>query len=68
MIPIMIYVRTRGAAVLLLGAALCLSLSGCLVGPQYVRPSAPTAPSFKEPPPENFNSEDGWKPAQPSDA
>jgi NodT family efflux transporter outer membrane factor (OMF) lipoprotein len=61
-------VRNRGAAVLLLGMGLCLALSGCMVGPQYVRPSAPTAPSFKEPPPENFKSVDGWKPAQPSDA
>ena len=68
MIPSMIDARTRGAAVLLLGAGLCLALSGCMVGPQYIRPSAPTAPSFKETPPENFKSEDGWEPAQPSDA
>src|ERR1700758_5257423 len=61
-------VRIRGAAAQLLGAGLCLALSGCMIGPQYVRPSAPTAPSFKETPPENFKSEDGWKPAQPSDA
>jgi NodT family efflux transporter outer membrane factor (OMF) lipoprotein len=39
-----------------------------MVGPQYARPSAPLAPAFKEPLPENFKSEDGWKPAQPSDA
>ena len=43
-------------------------LSGCRVGPQYVRPSVPMAPEFKEAPPENFQSEDGWKRAQPSDA
>ncbi|HSY36575.1 MAG TPA: efflux transporter outer membrane subunit [Acidobacteriaceae bacterium] len=45
-----------------------LVLSGCRVGPQYVRPTAPMAPEFKEAPPENFPSEDGWKRAQPSDA
>jgi NodT family efflux transporter outer membrane factor (OMF) lipoprotein len=49
-------------------AALSLALAGCMVGPQYVRPAAPLAPAFKEPLPENFKPEDGWKPAQPSDA
>jgi NodT family efflux transporter outer membrane factor (OMF) lipoprotein len=39
-----------------------------MVGPQYARPSVPLAPAFKEPLPENFKSEDGWKPAQPGDA
>ena len=51
-----------------LAAGACFVLSGCQVGPRYARPSAPTAPEFKEPLPENFKSEDGWKPAQPSDA
>jgi outer membrane protein TolC len=64
----MIAARTRRVLILLLVAELGLALSGCRVGPEYVRPSAPTAPSFKEAPPENFKSEDGWKPAQPSDA
>jgi len=45
-----------------------LALAGCQVGPQYARPAVPLAPAFKEPLPENFNPEDGWKPAQPSDA
>ena len=35
-------------------------LGGCMVGPNYVRPPAPTAPAFKE--------AGDWKPAQPSDA
>jgi NodT family efflux transporter outer membrane factor (OMF) lipoprotein len=35
-------------------------LSGCLVGPNYVRPNAPTPPAFKE--------AQGWIPAQPADA
>ena len=64
----MIEVRTRRAAAFLLGAVLGLAIQGCRVGSDYVRPTAPTAPSFKEPLPENFKSEDGWKPAQPSDA
>jgi NodT family efflux transporter outer membrane factor (OMF) lipoprotein len=33
-----------------------------------MRPTAPLAPEFKEPLPENFKSQDGWKPAHPSDA
>jgi NodT family efflux transporter outer membrane factor (OMF) lipoprotein len=51
-----------------LAAGAGLALVGCQVGPRYARPSAPTAPEFKEPLPESFKSEDGWKPAQPSDA
>ncbi|MGB0123928.1 MAG: efflux transporter outer membrane subunit [Silvibacterium sp.] len=64
----MIGVRTRRAATLLLVAGLGLAVSGCLVGPQYVRPATPIAPSFKEPLPENFKSEVGWEVAQPGDA
>ena len=65
---IMIDGRTRRAPFLLLGMVLGLAVSGCRVGPQYVRPAAPSAPEFKEPRPDNFKSEDGWKSAQPSDA
>ncbi len=36
-------------------------LSGCMVGPKYVRPSVPTAPAFKE-------TDPNWHPAQPADA
>jgi NodT family efflux transporter outer membrane factor (OMF) lipoprotein len=56
------------AAIVSLVAILAFGITGCVVGPQYVRPAAPLAPSFKEAPPESFESEDGWKPAQPSDA
>ena len=52
----------------LFAAGAGLALAGCQVGPQYARPTAPLAPGFKEPLPENFKSEDGWKLAQPSDA
>ena len=63
----MIVARIRSAAILPLMAGLGLVLTGCRVGPQYVRPAAPLAPAFKEAPPENFKSEEGWKQAQPSD-
>jgi len=36
-----------------------LGLAGCAVGPDYVRPSAPSAARFKE--------ADGWKVAEPQD-
>ncbi len=35
-------------------------LSGCTVGPNYVRPTAPTAPHFKE--------AEGWTPADPQES
>lgn len=41
-----------------------LLLSGCMVGPKYVKPSAPAAPAFKEAP----QPGDGWGYANPSDA
>jgi NodT family efflux transporter outer membrane factor (OMF) lipoprotein len=56
------------AAALSLAAAWGFALAGCRIGPQYVRPAAPTAPAFKEALPDNFKAEDGWKPAQPGDA
>lgn len=46
---------------------LSLLLSGCMVGPKYVKPAAPMAPEFKEQPPESFKENGVWKPAQPSD-
>jgi NodT family efflux transporter outer membrane factor (OMF) lipoprotein len=47
------------------GAATLL-LAGCMVGPQYKRPDAITAPTFKEAPTDQA-ANDGWKPGQPSD-
>jgi NodT family efflux transporter outer membrane factor (OMF) lipoprotein len=44
-----------------------LFLSGCTVGPKYVKPTVPMAPGFKEEPPESFKESDGWKTAQPRD-
>jgi NodT family efflux transporter outer membrane factor (OMF) lipoprotein len=43
--------------------ALSGALSACAVGPNYVRPSAPLSPAFKEAP----TAQNGWSPAQPMD-
>jgi len=53
---------------LLLSCGLALAVAGCRIGPQYSRPAAPLAPAFKETPPDNFKSQQGWKTAQPADA
>src|SRR5579872_223497 len=42
-----------------------LFLSGCAVGPKYTRPSAPTAPAYKELNAAKVSSD--WKTAQPGD-
>jgi NodT family efflux transporter outer membrane factor (OMF) lipoprotein len=47
--------------------SLSLLVSGCMVGPKYVKPTVPMAPAFKEQPPASFKESDGWKPAQPGD-
>jgi len=51
-------------------AGIALASTGCTVGPNYKRPSAPTAPAFKEQPPANFKEAqtEGWKQSQPGDA
>ena len=41
-------------------------LCGCMVGPKYVRSTAPQTPSFKEF--SNSKEGDGWKVAQPDDS
>lgn len=38
----------------------CAALAGCAVGPNYVRPTAPISPTFKE--------AAGWSPAAPADS
>ena len=48
--------RARAAGLAGLAALL---LGGCMVGPEYTKPSAPMTPAYKE--------ADGWKPAEPSD-
>jgi len=44
-----------------------LSVTGCMVGPQYKQPAAATAPAFKEAPQPVAAANDGWKPGEPSD-
>ncbi len=61
---------TLGKVAFALPAA-ALLLSGCTVGPNYHRPTAPTAPAFKEsavpvPPPNPPNG--GWKQVTPNDS
>ncbi|HEX2816535.1 MAG TPA: TolC family protein, partial [Phenylobacterium sp.] len=53
------YPSLRLPSVLLATAALVAPLGGCAVGPNYVRPSAPLSPTFKE--------AAGWSPAAPAD-
>ncbi|MEO8344096.1 MAG: efflux transporter outer membrane subunit [Betaproteobacteria bacterium] len=51
--------RPTTHVIVVAAAALLAALSGCMVGPDYVRPSAPVPTAFKEAP--------GWKVAQPAD-
>jgi NodT family efflux transporter outer membrane factor (OMF) lipoprotein len=50
-----------------MAGSVSLLLSGCMVGPKYVKPTVPMAPAFKEQVPDSYKQSDGWKPAQPSD-
>ncbi len=51
----------------LLAAPLAAALlSGCMVGPRYVKPTAPVAPEFKEAKPAS-GEDAAWRSAQPSD-
>jgi NodT family efflux transporter outer membrane factor (OMF) lipoprotein len=56
----------RPVYLLVLLAAIVLSLDGCMVGPNYSRPPAPTPPAYKEAPPQSWKGTT-WKQAQPSD-
>jgi NodT family efflux transporter outer membrane factor (OMF) lipoprotein len=53
----------------LLCSGICIALAGCLPGPKYRAPSAPTAtaPNYKEST-VNFQDAPGWKVAAPQDA
>jgi outer membrane protein TolC len=46
-----------------------LLLSGCMVGPKYVKPTVPLAPTYKEAAPATsaFKEDANWHPAQPAD-
>ncbi|MEO6805279.1 MAG: efflux transporter outer membrane subunit [Edaphobacter sp.] len=45
-----------------------LLLGGCMVGPKYVKPSAPLAPAYKEANPGGYKEDSNWQVAQPADA
>jgi len=47
----------------LTASAAAAALCGCAVGPNYVRPTTPIAPAYKE----QAGQEQGWNPAQPAD-
>ncbi len=51
-------------------AGVLIASTGCMVGPNYKRPSAPAPPAFKESPPPDFKDAQaqGWKQAEPGDA
>jgi NodT family efflux transporter outer membrane factor (OMF) lipoprotein len=57
--------KSRLFSILLSSAALLLA--GCMVGPKYVQPVAPTAAAFKEQPPESFKESQEWQAAKPDD-
>ncbi len=44
------------------------ALSGCMVGPKYVKPSVPMAPAYKEATPDTYKENANWQVAQPADA
>jgi outer membrane protein TolC len=46
-------------------SAIGFLLSGCMVGPRYVKPAVPVTPNFAET--EQRREGDGWKVAQPDD-
>lgn len=49
-------------------AAVAAALCGCAVGPDYVRPSTPVAPAYKEQAyKEGAGGTPGWNPARPAD-
>jgi NodT family efflux transporter outer membrane factor (OMF) lipoprotein len=56
---------TRRSAALA-GAAV-LALSGCMVGPKYTKPTAPTTPGYKEAGPDAYKENPNWHVAQPAD-
>jgi len=60
--------RTRGSAPLKLAPlVLALLTPACVVGPNYVKPSTPVAPKFKEQMPPEFKEAPGWKQGEPKD-
>jgi NodT family efflux transporter outer membrane factor (OMF) lipoprotein len=42
-------------------------LTGCMVGPKYVKPTVPMAPGYKEVGPDAYKEDSAWQTAQPAD-
>ena len=57
----------RRCSAAIAGAAL-LALTGCMVGPKYVKPTVPMTPGFKEAGPDAYKENANWHVAQPADA
>jgi NodT family efflux transporter outer membrane factor (OMF) lipoprotein len=51
-----------------IAGATLLVLTGCMVGPKYVKPSVPMAPGYKEAGPDAYKENANWRVAQPADA
>jgi NodT family efflux transporter outer membrane factor (OMF) lipoprotein len=47
--------------------AIAVATSACVVGPNYVKPPAPVASTYKEAAPPQFKEAPGWKQGQPID-
>jgi NodT family efflux transporter outer membrane factor (OMF) lipoprotein len=58
---------TLTGIIALLLVLLVIALTGCMVGPKYVKPSAPTPTVYKEQPPASYQGADQWQPANPAD-
>jgi NodT family efflux transporter outer membrane factor (OMF) lipoprotein len=44
-----------------------LLLTGCMVGPKYMKPTVPMAPGYKEASPDTDKASSAWRTAQPAD-
>ncbi|MGA2389959.1 MAG: efflux transporter outer membrane subunit [Candidatus Sulfotelmatobacter sp.] len=55
------------AGIIALLVLLVIALTGCTVGPKYVKASTPTPPAYKEAPPASYQGADQWRPADPAD-
>jgi NodT family efflux transporter outer membrane factor (OMF) lipoprotein len=65
----MTYVLTvvRFILTVIVALLLALLLTGCTVGPKYIKPTVLTTPKYKEEAPTSFNQSGQWQPARPGD-
>jgi NodT family efflux transporter outer membrane factor (OMF) lipoprotein len=61
------YARMGRAVLPVVLTAILLPVTGCMVGPKYVRPSVPSPPTYKEIPPAAANGSELWRTIQPKD-